>query len=431
MVKLNFKSFLDGKNSTEKIFKSYASKIETLNSSIDERKCKGASMLEWIDYPSKFNKNEIKELINLSSEWHNNKKIKNVVMLGIGGSYIGVRAGIDWVLPEFNREKEIHYVSSMSSSYISSLIEKLKKEDFYLIVISKSGTTLEVGVSFRLFYSLLFEKFGSEGAKERTVAITDKEKGTLKKIADNQGIRTFSIPDDVGGRFSAITPVGLFAMGVMGLDVSKVLKGCAKAIEDTKTSDINKNTAYQYAALRHYMHTKKEKHNEVYCVYEDALRFFTEHLKQLFAESEGKEGKGLFPMNCLFTTDLHSVGQFLQEGTSIFFETCISIKNPLNDVVINEFLKDEDGLGFLNGKKLDQINKVAASSTIDAHHIDGGVDIIQINLDNRNEESFGYLYSWFSKAVAMSGLLLKVNPFDQPGVEAYKKRMFSKLRDKA
>lgn len=352
-------------------------------------------------------------------------------MLGIGGSYIGVRAGIDWVLPEFNREKEIHYVSSMSSSYISSLIEKLKKEDFYLIVISKSGTTLEVGVAFRLFYSLLFEKFGSEGAKERTVAITDKEKGTLKKIADNQGIRTFSIPDDVGGRFSAITPVGLFAMGVMGLDVSKVLKGCAKAIEDTKTSDINKNTAYQYAALRHYMYTKKEKYNEVYCVYEDALRFFTEHLKQLFAESEGKEGKGLFPMNCLFTTDLHSVGQFLQEGTNIFFETCISIKNPLNDVVINEFLKDEDGLGFLNGKKLDQINKVAASSTIDAHHIDGGVDIIQINLDNRNEESFGYLYSWFSKAVAMSGLLLKVNPFDQPGVEAYKKRMFSKLRDKA
>lgn len=428
MIKLNFTNFLEGNKSTERIFKSYASKIETLNNSIEEKKCKGASMLGWMDYPSKYNKNEIKELINVSQEWYNNKKIKNVVVLGIGGSYIGVRAGIDWVLPEFNREKEIYYVSSMSSSYVYSLIEKLKKEDFYLIVISKSGTTLEIGVAFRLFYSLLFEKFGSEGAKERTVAISDKEKGTLRKIADTQDIQTFSIPDDVGGRFSAITPVGLFAMGVMGLDVNKVLKGCAKAIEDTKEPDIEKNTAYQYAALRHYMYSKKEKYNEVFCVYEDALRFFTEHLKQLFAESEGKEGKGLLPVNCLFTTDLHSVGQFLQEGNQIFFETCISIKNPLNDVVINEFLKDEDGLGFLNGKKLDYINKVAASSTIDAHHIDGKIDIIQINLDNRNEESFGYLYSWFSKVVAMSGLLLKVNPFDQPGVEAYKSRMFTKLK---
>ncbi|MDE5545355.1 MAG: glucose-6-phosphate isomerase [Malacoplasma sp.] len=429
MIKLNLDNFLTGPKDAEKIFKTYKSKIETLNKSIEERKCKGASMLGWIEYPKNYDKSEIKELINLSKEWHNNKKIKNVVLLGIGGSYIGVRAGIDLVLPEFNRDKKIYYVSSMSSSYIASLLEKLKKEEFYLIVVSKSGTTLEVGVAFRIFYSLLFEKFGSEGAKERIVAITDKSKGTLRKIAHKQKIRTFSIPSDIGGRFSAITPVGLFAMGVMGLDVEKVLKGCAKAIEATKSSNIEENTAYQYAALRHYEYEKNKKSVEVFCIYENALQFFSEHLKQLFAESEGKEGKGLLPFNCLFSTDLHSVGQFLQEGNKILFETCIEFRKPLANVTINEFLNDEDGLGFLNGKKLDYINKVAASSTIDAHHIEGNVDVIKIELEQRNEETFGYLYSWFSKAVTMSGLLLKVNPFDQPGVEAYKKRMFAKLQD--
>lgn len=430
MIKLNVDNFLEGKKSFDKILKSYASKVETISKSIDERKCKGSSMLGWIDYPTNYDKNEIKELINLAKEWNSKTKIKNVVVLGIGGSYIGVRAGIDLVLPEFNRSKEIFYVSSLSSSYSATFLEKLKKEDFYLIVISKSGTTLETGTAFRIFYSLLFDKFGSEGAKERVVAITDKEKGTLRKLANSHGFKAFCIPDDVGGRFSAITPVGLFAMGVMGLDVEKILKGCAKAIEDTKKGDIYKNTAYQYAALRHYEYSKNNKSVEVFCVYEDAMRFFTEHLKQLFAESEGKEGKGLLPTNCLFTTDLHSVGQFLQEGSKIFFETCIDIKKPLNDIVIQEFLNDNDGLGFLNNKKLDYINKVAASSTIDAHHIDGGVDIIKIEVESRNEETFGYLYSWFSKVVAMSGLLLKVNPFDQPGVEAYKKRMFAKLQKK-
>ncbi len=428
MIKLNLDNFSSGSKEVEKIFKAYKSKVETLNKTIEERKCKGASMLGWMDYPKNYDKNEIKELINLSKEWHDNKKIKNVVMLGIGGSYIGVRAGIDLVLPEFNRDKKIYYVSSMSSSYIVSLLEKLKKEDFYLIVISKSGTTLEVGMAFRIFYSFLFEKFGSEGAKERVVAITDKNKGILRKIVNKEKIKAFSIPSDVGGRFSAITPVGLFAMGVMGLNVEKILKGCSRAIDATKNSNIFENTAYQYAVLRHYEYEKNNKFVEIFCIYDNALHFFSEHLKQLFAESEGKEKKGLLPFNCLFSTDLHSVGQFLQEGSNILFETCIEFKKPLADIKIHEFLNDEDGLGFLNGKKLDYINKVAASSTIDAHHIEGNVDIIKIELESRNEETFGYLYSWFSKVVTMSALLLKVTPFDQPGVEAYKKRMFAKLQ---
>lgn len=430
MIKLNLKNFLNGADQVTDIFNQYKENVKNLNKSIDKRKCPGGEMLGWMDYPTDYDKSEIKDLINLSSEWYKNDKIKNIVMLGIGGSYIGIRAAIDMVLPEFNRKKEIFYVSSLSSSYIANLLEKLKKEDFYLIVISKSGTTLEVGTAFRLFYSLLFAKFGSEGAKEKVVCITDKTQGVLRKIVNSHGLKSYSIPGNIGGRFSAITPVGLFAMGAMGLNVEKVLEGCRKAIEDTKNPDIFKNTAYQYAALRHWEYQNNKKDLEVFCVYEDGMRFFSEHLKQLFAESEGKDDKALYPTNCLFTTDLHSVGQYLQQGKRIFFETCIETIKPLKDVTIEPFMNDEDGLGFLNGKTVDYINKVAASSTIEAHHIDGKVDIVKLEVPERNEENFGYLYSWFSKAVAMSGLLLGINPFDQPGVEAYKKRMFAKLGKK-
>lgn len=430
MINLNLENFGKNKDSVESIFESYKEQVKTLSKTIDKKKCLGSEMLGWLDYPYDYDKNEIKDLIALSKKWYENDNIKNIVMLGIGGSYIGVRAAIDMVLPEFNRKKKIYYVSSLSSSYIASLVEKLKKEDFYLVVISKSGTTLEIGAAFRIFYSLLFEKFGSEGAKEKLVCITDKESGVLRKIVKMQNLKSYSIPKDVGGRFSAITPVGLFTMGAMGLDVEKVLEGCRKALDDSKSGDINKNLAYQYAALRHHQFAKKNKSVEVFCVYDDAMRFFSEHLKQLFAESEGKENKALFPTNCLFTTDLHSVGQFIQEGAKILFETCIEVKKPLKDVKIESFMNDEDGLSFINNKTIDQINKVAASSTIDAHHIDAGLDVIKIEVEKRDEFHFGYLYSWFSKVVAMSALLLELNPFDQPGVEAYKKRMFAKLGKK-
>lgn len=430
MINLNLDYFLDGSKKIKNIFEEYKEPVKEFNKSLEKRKCPGGDMLGWMNYPMDYDKAEIKDLISVSSEWYKNDKIKNIVMLGIGGSYIGIRAAIDMVLPEFNRKKEIHYVSSMSSSYVANLVEKLKKEDFYLIVVSKSGTTLEVGVAFRIFYNLLFEKFGSEGAKEKVVCITDKTNGVLRKIVKTHNLKSYSIPKDVGGRFSAITPVGLFAMGAMGLDVEKILKGCREALEDTKNPDIFKNTAYQYAALRDWEYKHNSKVLEVFCVYEDGMRFVSEHLKQLFAESEGKQHSALYPTNCLFTTDLHSVGQYLQEGKRTFFETCIETKKPLKDITIHPFMNDEDGLGFLNGKTLDQINKVAASSTIEAHHIDGNVDIVKIEMDERNEENFGYFYSWFSKAVAMSGLLLGVNPFDQPGVEAYKKRMFTNLGKK-
>lgn len=426
MVKLDYSNFLN-KEKVEKLFKSYQEKVITLNDSLKNKKCKGHEMLGWIEYPSNYDKKEIDEIIKVANAWRSSN-IKKVVMLGIGGSYIGVRAGIDFALPEFGRDMEIIYVSSLSSSYLSTLIKELKKDDFYLIVISKSGTTLEVSLAFRLFFNLLFEKFGSEGAKERIVCITDKVKGVLRKIANTHDLKTFSIPDDVGGRFSAITPIGLFPMAVMGLNPKEVLEGCKTALNDTNKPDLDKNTAYQYACLRNWQYAKNNKQMEIFCVYENALSFLTEHWKQLFAESEGKEDKGLYPSNCLFTTDLHSVGQFLQDGTKFFFETCLSIKEPLNDKKIEPFMNNEDGLDYVNGKTIDYINKVAASSTVDAHHLEGGVDIIKLELPKRDAFNFGYIYSWFSKALAMSALLTKVNPFDQPGVEAYKKRMFASLK---
>ncbi|MEF9985447.1 MAG: glucose-6-phosphate isomerase [Malacoplasma sp.] len=427
MIKLNLKSF-DKKENVEKILKSYESKIKKNALKIEQKKCKGSDMLGWLTYPSDYDKNEIDKIIKIGSQWNKNIEIKNIVLLAIGGSYIATKAAIDMNIPFFNRDKEIFYVSNMSSTYIVSLLEKLKKEDFYLIVVSKSGTTLETAIAFKIFFELLYTKNGSEVAKDRIAIITDKENGSLRQIATKYNLVSFSVPNDIGGRFSAISPVGLLPMAVMGLDIKKILKGCQKALNDCKSDNIQKNDAYKYAALRHYMYSKKQKAVEFFITYEPNLFFVTEHLKQLFGESEGKDKKGLYPSNCLFTTDLHSIGQFLQDGTQMFFETCLLVKEPKLDMTIGNFLEADDGLKFINDKSIDQINKIAASSTIDAHHIDGGVPIVQIEISKMDEENFGYLYSWFSKALAMSALLLDVNPFDQPGVEAYKKRMFSKLK---
>lgn len=428
MVKLNINNIFDTKEQVQKVFDSYEAEIKKLHKAIHTKKCAGSEMLGWLTYPFEYDKKEIADLISLSNSWYKNKEIKNIVVLGIGGSYIGVRAAIDMALTPFNRDKNIIYVYNMSSTYIVSLIEKLKKEDFYLVTISKSGTTLETALAFRIFYELLFEKVGSEAAKERIVCITDKEKGKLRHLVNKYGLKSFSIPNDVGGRFSAITPVGLFVMGAMGLDVNSILEGCRKALTDTSSVTLKKNTAYQYAILRHYFYSKQNKTLEVFGTYEPQLFYLTEHWKQLMAESEGKENKALYPTNCLFTTDLHSVGQFLQQGTRTFFETIVHVKEPTLNKTIEPFMENEDGLEFINDKTIDYLNKVAESSTIDAHHIDGNVSVIKLEIEKSNEYNFGYLYSWLSKAVAMSGLLLKINPFDQPGVEAYKTRMFNTLK---
>lgn len=426
MIKVDLTNF--NKEEVKKIFSEYQLKVNDIHDSIHKKTCLGANMLGWMEYPFNYDVNEIKQLKNLASLWRNNSKIKTIVVLGIGGSYIGLKAAIDMCLPVFNRDKEIIFVYNLSAPYITSLMQKLKNQDFYLVAISKSGTTMETGVAFRIFYELIINSIGEVNAKERIVCITDKENGTMRQIVSANNLYSFSIPNDVGGRFSSITPVGLFVMAYMGLDVDQILCGCQTALKDTQNPDITVNTAYQYALVRYHAYKKMNKSLEVFGVYEPQLFFFSEHWKQLMGESEGKQHKGLYPTNCLFTTDLHSLGQFLQEGSPVFFETVLHVNNVSDDKVIKSFLNDMDGLGFINDKSIDYLNKVAESSTIDAHHLDGGVDVVKIIIDKTDAYHFGYLYSWISKVVAMSALFLEVNPFDQPGVEAYKKRMFSTLK---
>lgn len=426
MVKINFNSF-ENKDALKEIFSSYKDVVKETHKSITSKKCEGAEMLGWMDYPFEYDKNEFKEMITLANTWRKNDSIKTLVVLGIGGSYIGLKAAIDMCLPQFNRDREIIYVSNLSSNYIVPLLEKLKKEEFYLVCISKSGTTLETAVAFRLFYEAMYNKVGGEVCKDRIACITDKEKGKLREIVTKHKLKSFVIPNDVGGRFSTITPVGLFPMAYMGIDINEVIRGAQEALNNTNTSVLDKNTAYQYAVARHYMYSKAKKTIEVLGVYEPNMFYLTEHWKQLFGESEGKKHKALYPTNCLFTTDLHSLGQFLQEGSQTFFETIVHVEKPSFDKTIESFMNDADGLTFINGKTIDYLNKVAASSTVDAHHIDGKVNVIQLSIEKMDPYHFGYMYLWFSKAVAMSALLLKVNPFDQPGVEAYKKRMFDTL----
>lgn len=427
MIKLNTKKIAK-KEEIEKIFDSYSNRVKKNAIKIDEKKCKESNMLGWLSYPFDYDKTEIDKIMKIGKEWHQNYDIKNIVLISIGGSYIATKAAIDMIQPFFNRNKEIFYVSNMSSTYITSLLSKFKKEDFYLIVVSKSGTTLETAVAFKIFFELLYTKYGFEVSKDKIAIITDKNNGVLRKIANKYNLTSFSVPNDIGGRFSAITPVGLLPMAAMGLDIQKILQGSQKALSDCKDTNIKNNSAYKYAAIRHYMYSKKKKTIEFFITYEPNLFFVTEHLKQLFAESEGKDGKALYPSNCLFTTDLHSVGQFLQDGSKVFFETCLLVKEPILDMKIGHFLEEDDNLKYIGEKTIDELNKIAASSTIDAHHIDGGVEVVILEISKMDEENFGYLYSWFSKSLAMSALLLDVNPFNQPGVEAYKKRMLSSLK---
>lgn len=428
MLKLKLNKFYNPKK-IQDIFKNYKNKVLKIAESIENKSCTGNEMLGWLDYPTNFNKEEIEKIIKIGHEWNKNEEVKNIVVLAIGGSYIATKAAIDMCLPFYNRSKEIIYISNLSAPFITSVIEKLVKEDFYLVVVSKSGKTLEIAIAFKLFFELLYNKYGMEKTKERIIAITDKSDGKLREIVNKYNLISFEIPKDIGGRFSATTPIGLVPMAIMGLDVKRVLKGCQKAMKDTKDIDIEKNSAYQYAALRNFMYNQKFP-MEIFIAYDPNMFFVTEHLKQLFAESEGKDEKGLFPVSSLFTTDLHSVGQYLQQGPRNFFETCLLIKKPILDQKIGNFLSKDDGLDFLSNKTIHEVNLVAAKSTMDAHNIEGKVNIIEIEIEKMDEENFGYLYYWFSKSLAMSALLLGVNPFDQPGVEAYKKRMMKELQKK-
>jgi glucose-6-phosphate isomerase len=366
------------------------------------------------------------------------EKIKNdsdvLVVIGIGGSYLGARAAIEMLnhsfynaLPSEKRQTpQVLFVgNNISSTYMRDVMDLLEGKDWSINVISKSGTTTEPAIAFRIFRKLLEEKYGKEEARQRIYATTDRQKGALKTLANEEGYESFIIPDDVGGRYSVLTAVGLLPIAVSGIDIEAMMKGAQKAREDFSHSELEDNLAYQYAAVRNILYNKG-KTIEMLINYEPGLQYFAEWWKQLFGESEGKDQKGIFPASANFSTDLHSLGQYIQEGRRDLFETIIKVNNPRHELVIEEEESNLDGLNYLAGKTVDFVNNKAFEGTLLAH-TDGGVPNLVVEIPAMDAYTFGYLVYFFEKACAMSGYLLGVNPFDQPGVEAYKVNMFALL----
>ncbi len=393
------------------------------------RKGPGADFLGWVDLPVNYDKNEFAE-IKIAAE-----KIKKscdiLVVIGIGGSYLGARAAIEFVKsPLYNNLKkdtpDIYFAgNNISPTALTELLSICEGKDVCVNVISKSGTTTEPAVAFRVFKALLTEKYGEDGARERIFVTTDKCRGTLKKFSDEAGYKTFVVPDDVGGRFSVLTAVGLLPIACAGIDIDEMMKGASDARANYSSSSIDENDALKYAAIRNILY-RKGKSTEILVGYEPYMLMLNEWWKQLYGESEGKDGKGIFPASVVFSTDLHSLGQYIQDGQRNLFETVINVKNPGAEFTIPNDPANVDGLNFIAGKSLDYVNKTAMLATLIAHN-DGGVPNICLELDDRSAHTFGYLVYFFELACAVSGYMLGVNPFDQPGVEAYKKNMFALL----
>ncbi len=400
---------------------------------LEERIGKGNNFLGWLDLPVNYDKDEFSRIKKAAERIKNNSEV--LVVIGIGGSYLGARAVIECLNHSFynsllkskRKTPEIYFVGqNISGKYLKDLIEVIGDRDFSVNVISKSGTTTEPAIAFRVFKSLLEKKY-REKAKERIYATTDSSKGALKKLATEKGYESFIIPDDVGGRFSVLTAVGLLPIAVVGLDIEELMKGAADAREAYKC-EFDKNDCYKYAALRNILY-RKNFNIELLTNYEPRFHYISEWWKQLFGESEGKDGKGIFPASVDFTTDLHSMGQYIQDGRRNLFETVINVENLEKDIFVEESGEDLDELNYLAGKDLSFINKKAFEGTLLAH-IDGGTPNIVLNIPEINEYNVGYLIYFFEKACAISGYILDVNPFDQPGVESYKKNMFALLGKK-
>lgn len=389
----------------------------------------GSDFLGWLSLPGDYDREEA-ERIKKSAEWiKNNAQV--LIVIGIGGSYLGARAAIELLRsPLYNNMKkdtpDIYFAgNSISPAYLNELLGICEGRDFAVNIISKSGTTTEPALAFRVFRELLEQKYGKEGARERIFATTDKARGTLKELSDREGYETFVIADDVGGRFSVLTAVGLLPIAVSGADIDKVMLGAQKAMKAYENCDLATNDCYRYAAWRNIM-LRRGKSMEILVSYDPAFTMMGEWFKQLYGESEGKDGKGLYPSSVTFSTDLHSLGQFIQEGSRIMFETVVSIKKPKSDFFIKNDAENADGLNFLSNQNMSVVNEQAMKGTILAH-TKGGVPNLMIELDELCEETFGELVFFFEKACAISAYLLGVNPFDQPGVESYKKNMFALL----
>ncbi|MCZ0717637.1 glucose-6-phosphate isomerase [Aerococcus kribbianus] len=405
--------------------------VSTADKMLREKTGPGHDFTGWVNLPRDYDKEEYARIKEAAKKIQSDSEV--LVVLGIGGSYLGAKSAIDFLSHSFadfqsaddRKTPQILFAgNSLSSTYLADLIEIIGDRDFSVNVISKSGTTTETAVAFRIFKDLLHKKYG-EAANERIYATTDKARGALKSEADKEGYESFVIPDAVGGRFTVLTAVGLLPIAVSGADTDALLAGAEAAMDDFSQADIDKNAAYRYAALRNILY-RKGKVTELLINYEPKMRYFSEWWKQLFGESEGKDQRGIYPSSANFTTDLHSLGQYIQEGRRNIFETVIKVAEAEKNVTIPELAEDLDGLAYLQGKDVDYVNTKAFQGTVLAH-TDGQVPNLIVEIPKMDAYSLGYLIYFFEIAVGISGYLNGVNPFDQPGVEAYKKNMFALL----
>ncbi len=406
--------------------------VELANEVLTSKTGAGNDFLGWVDLPENYDKDEFDRIKKAAEKIKNDSEV--LIVIGIGGSYLGAKAAIEFLshsfynnLPKDKRKTpEIYFAgTNMSGVYLQHLIEVVGDRDFSVNVISKSGTTTEPAIAFRVFKKMLEEKYGKEEAAKRIYATTDKERGALKTLATAEGYETFIVPDNVGGRFSVLTAVGLLPIAAAGINIDDLMAGAKDAMNDFANKNMDENQALQYAAVRNILH-RKGKHLELMVNYEPRVHYLAEWWKQLFGESEGKDGKGLYPTSADFSADLHSLGQYIQEGQRLFFETVVSIGKPEVEFVIESDKDNLDGLNFIAGKTLDYVNKKATDGVILAH-VDGKVPNLGVNIPAATPYHLGYTFYFFEKACGVSGYLLGVNPFDQPGVEAYKKNMFALL----
>ena len=426
-VKLNDKYLSQFLGENE--YKGIAPAVKAAHETLASRSGLGNDFLGWVNLPTDYDKEEFARIKKAAEKIKSDSKV--LIVIGIGGSYLGARAAIEALKSTlYNSLKkdtpEIYFIgNSISPTYLNEVVSLVEGRDFSVNVISKSGTTTEPALAFRVFRELLEERYGAEEAKGRIYATTDKARGTLKELSDRNGYETFVIPDDVGGRYSVLTAVGLLPIACAGCDIDELMRGAGAAREELNDPDLEKNDCYKYAAIRNILYRKGYK-AEMLVAYENSFAMMNEWFKQLFGESEGKDKKGIYPTSATFSTDLHSLGQFIQDGSKILFETVIQFERPQKDFFVKDDPENNDGLNFLSNQNMSVVNRKAFEGTVLAH-TEGGVPNTVLEVPQLNEYELGYMIYFFEKACAISGYILGVNPFDQPGVESYKKNMFALL----
>lgn len=403
----------------------YQDKVSEAHKWLHEKTGQGSDFVGWVEWPNNYDKEEFDRILALSEKLKG--KFDVLLVCGIGGSYLGARAALEMIKGLYPEGPEVIFVgNTFSNTYISQVLKHIENKDVVLNVISKSGTTTETALAFRIFKQFVEKKYGKEEAKWRIIATTDKNKGTLKELADKEGYEEFSVPDDIGGRYSVFTAVGLLPLALAGVDIKALMEGAKEAYEAYKSEKIEENDAYKYAVARRILDNMGYK-SEMFVTYNLQLTMIAEWWKQLFGESEGKDGLGLLPTSACFSTDLHSLGQFIQEGSKVLYETLFLIDKMPDDIVFPSDEENLDGMNYLAGKNVSWVNEMAMQGTLSAHSEVGGVPNILVHVEDNSAKSFGYMMYFFFKACGVSCYMLGINPFNQPGVEVYKKKMFKLL----